>query len=80
MDLLPAAGRAGTALSAAAAEDARHALAPNTVRAYRGAYARLMRWLAGSPLDDASLASFVRELASAGRAPATATFALNDAE
>lgn len=63
---------AATALSEAARDDAEYALAANTRRAYRGALARLDAHLGGDPLDDASLAAYIRHLRDTGKSPRTA--------
>ena len=42
-------------------------LSPNTRRAYSGALRRLDAWLAGRPLEDATLAAYVAELHDQGR-------------
>ena len=51
-------------------------LSPNTRRAYAGALRRLDAWLAGRPLEDATLAAYVAELHDQGRAPASAATAV----
>ena len=48
----------------------------NTRRAYAAAQRQLAAWLNGRPLDDASLAAYIRHLRAIGRAPATAALAV----
>ena len=47
-------------------------LSPNTRRAYARSLERLDRWLAGRPLDDAHLATYLAHLFDAGLSPAVA--------
>ena len=51
-------------------------ISPNTRRAYSGALHRLDAWLAGRPLADATLATYLAELHDQGRAPASASTAV----
>ncbi len=58
-------------LPAAARELAGASVSANTMRAYRGALARMDAALDGQPPDDAALAAYLAQLHLAGRAPAT---------
>ena len=63
---------AGAELERPARRPRAASVSPNTRRAYSGARRRLDAWLAGRPLEDATLASYLGELRDQGRAPASA--------
>ena len=54
-----------------AREFAATSVSANTRRAYEGAIRRLQDWLAGRPLDDATLAEYLASRFEAGHSPAT---------
>ena len=48
-------------------------LSPNTQKTYQQAYSQLDRWLAGRDLNDILLATYISDLDTAGKSPATIT-------
>ena len=66
------AGQGALAVQETARELAAASVSANTRRAYEGALRRLQDWLAGRPLDDATLAEYLAARFEAGHSPAVA--------
>ena len=64
------AGQGALAVRETARELAAASVSANTRRAYEGALRRLRDWLAGRPLDDATLAEYLAARFEAGHSPA----------
>ena len=67
------AGRDLPAVQETARELVAASVSANTRRAYEGAFLRLRDWLAGRPLDDATLAEYLAARFEAGHSPAVAS-------